>query len=130
MATFPDWTSPARCLGGLGASLGIRRPQASRFNIVSINRNRNCSVRFTLALCYFKPLYPLIQIRLAKMLVSLTVGKVDAGVAVLLTQDNRLVGPRSATMGYPLFLHITVDKEDPCPLLLPCARNTKRLFQL
>jgi hypothetical protein len=25
------------------------------------------------------------------MLVSLTVGKVDAGVAVLLTQDNRLV---------------------------------------
>lgn len=26
------------------------------------------------------------------MLVSLTVGKVDAGVAVLLTQDNRLVG--------------------------------------
>lgn len=26
------------------------------------------------------------------MLVSLTVGKVDAGVAVLLTEDNRLVG--------------------------------------
>lgn len=26
------------------------------------------------------------------MLVSLTVGKVDAGVAVLLTKDNRLVG--------------------------------------
>lgn len=28
------------------------------------------------------------------MLVSLTVGKVDAGVAVLLTQDNRLVSSR------------------------------------
>ena len=28
-----------------------------------------------------------------KMLVSLTVGKVDAGVAVLLTEDKRLVGP-------------------------------------
>lgn len=27
------------------------------------------------------------------MLVSLTVGKVDAGVAVLLTEDKRLVGP-------------------------------------
>ena len=27
-----------------------------------------------------------------KMLVSLTVGKVDAGVAVLLTEDKRLVG--------------------------------------
>ncbi len=26
------------------------------------------------------------------MLISLTVGKVDAGVAVLLTQDKRLVG--------------------------------------
>ena len=29
------------------------------------------------------------------MLVSLTVGKVDAGVAVLLTQDNRLVSSQS-----------------------------------
>lgn len=29
------------------------------------------------------------------MLVSLTVGKVDAGVAVLLTQDNRLVSSPS-----------------------------------
>jgi hypothetical protein len=28
------------------------------------------------------------------MLVSLTVGKVDAGVAVLLTQDNRIVSPQ------------------------------------
>jgi hypothetical protein len=28
-----------------------------------------------------------------KMLVSLTVGKVDAGVAVLLTEDKRLVSP-------------------------------------
>lgn len=27
-----------------------------------------------------------------KMLISLTVGKVDAGVAVLLTEDKRLVG--------------------------------------
>lgn len=27
------------------------------------------------------------------MLVSLTVGKVDAGVAVLLTEDKRLVSP-------------------------------------
>lgn len=27
------------------------------------------------------------------MLVSLTVGKIDAGVAVLLTEDKRLVGP-------------------------------------
>jgi hypothetical protein len=30
------------------------------------------------------------------MLVSLTVGKVDAGVAVLLTQDKRLVRPFGA----------------------------------
>lgn len=30
------------------------------------------------------------------MLVSLTVGKVDAGVAVLLTEDKRLVGPLNA----------------------------------
>lgn len=28
------------------------------------------------------------------MLVSLTVGKVDAGVTVLLTEDKRLVSPR------------------------------------
>lgn len=70
-----------------------------------------------------------LQTGLSKMLVSLTVGKVDAGVAVLLTQDNRLVGPRSATTGYPLFLHIRGDKEDPRPFLLPCASNTKKLFQ-
>ena len=31
------------------------------------------------------------------MLVSLTVGKVDAGVAVLLTEDKRLVWPAAAT---------------------------------
>lgn len=31
----------------------------------------------------------------AAMLVSLTVGKVDAGVAVLLTEDKRLVSPMS-----------------------------------
>ena len=30
-----------------------------------------------------------------KMLISLTVGKVDAGVAVLLTEDKRLVNPPS-----------------------------------
>jgi hypothetical protein len=33
-----------------------------------------------------------------KMLVSLTVGKVDAGVAVLLTQDNRLVSSPSPSI--------------------------------
>lgn len=32
------------------------------------------------------------QFPLFTMLISLTVGKIDAGVAVLLTQDNRLVG--------------------------------------
>lgn len=31
------------------------------------------------------------------MLVSLTVGKVDAGVTVLLTEDKRLVRPPSAS---------------------------------
>jgi hypothetical protein len=31
------------------------------------------------------------------MLVSLTVGKVDAGVAVLLTEDKRLVSPLNAS---------------------------------
>ena len=31
------------------------------------------------------------------MLVSLTVGKVDAGVAVLLTEDKRLVRPLAKT---------------------------------
>lgn len=31
------------------------------------------------------------------MLISLTVGKVDAGVAVLLTEDKRLVGAVLAT---------------------------------
>ncbi len=31
------------------------------------------------------------------MLISLTVGKVDAGVAVLLTEDKRLVGSQSDT---------------------------------
>ena len=32
------------------------------------------------------------------MLISLTVGKVDAGVAVLLTEDKRLVSPQEHTM--------------------------------
>jgi len=36
------------------------------------------------------------------MLVSLTVGKVDAGVAVLLTQDKRLVRPSSIDNLEPL----------------------------
>ena len=31
------------------------------------------------------------------MLISLTVGKVDAGVAVLLTEDKRLVSPQEDT---------------------------------
>ena len=35
------------------------------------------------------------------MLISLTVGKVDAGVAVLLTQDKRLV--------CPLLMHSTLE---------------------
>ena len=51
------------------------------------------------------------------MLVSLTVGKVDAGVAVLLTQDNRLVSfspsPLSqqlvARPTYELPLHVFKD---------------------
>ena len=34
------------------------------------------------------------------MLISLTVGKVDAGVAVLLTEDKRLVGPPHFPIGY------------------------------
>lgn len=34
----------------------------------------------------------------SKMLVSLTVGKVDAGVAVLLTEDKRLVGTEVARL--------------------------------
>ena len=34
-----------------------------------------------------------LQLDKARMLVSLTVGKVDAGVAVLLTEDKRLVMP-------------------------------------
>jgi hypothetical protein len=37
---------------------------------------------------------PSSHIKHLTMLVSLTVGKVDAGVAVLLTQDNRLVSTR------------------------------------
>lgn len=40
------------------------------------------------------------------MLVSLTVGKVDAGVAVLLTEDKRLVCDLSAQLpACPLALH-------------------------
>ena len=35
----------------------------------------------------------------AKMLISLTVGKVDAGVAVLLTEDKRLVCDPSQSLG-------------------------------
>jgi hypothetical protein len=36
-----------------------------------------------------------------KMLVSLTVGKVDAGVAVLLTEDKRLVSPSMPRSAQP-----------------------------
>lgn len=36
------------------------------------------------------------------MLVSLTVGKVDAGVAVLLTQDNRLVRAPGSSVPDPI----------------------------
>lgn len=48
-----------------------------------------------------RPLHPhllflsYISLDILTMLVSLTVGKVDAGVAVLLTQDNRLVSSQS-----------------------------------
>jgi hypothetical protein len=35
------------------------------------------------------------------MLVSLTVGKVDAGVAVLLTEDKRLVSPSMPRSAQP-----------------------------
>ena len=37
----------------------------------------------------------------AAMLISLTVGKVDAGVAVLLTEDKRLVGPDHCSSSSP-----------------------------
>ena len=43
--------------------------------------SRYCLLRAIIGIFYYY----------AKMLVSLTVGKVDAGVAVLLTQDKRLV---------------------------------------
>ena len=47
------------------------------------------------------------------MLVSLTVGKVDAGVAVLLTQDNRLVSSQPLVASHPpqtMRLHATFRK--------------------
>jgi hypothetical protein len=48
-----------------------------------------------------------------KMLVSLTVGKVDAGVAVLLTQDNRLVSSH-------------LSQHNDCHPTRTCASSTSR----
>lgn len=42
------------------------------------------------------------------MLVSLTVGKVDAGVAVLLTEDKRLVSPIHPFTTFPLLIKSTM----------------------
>jgi hypothetical protein len=99
---FPDWASPARCLGvlaHLSAFVALRRYVSTSFQSTA-----TAVLDSLIALYSSKSLYLLPQIGLAKMLVSLTVGKVDAGVAVLLTQDNRLVGHRSGEE-YPLFLH-------------------------
>lgn len=46
------------------------------------------------------------------MLVSLTVGKVDAGVAVLLTEDKRLVRSESLAMSHD----ISATLANPCIL--------------
>lgn len=62
--------------------------------------NKTISINSTLTprgLFFFSYLFSRLLIsrtRIPNMLVSLTVGKVDAGVAVLLTQDNRLVSSR------------------------------------
>ena len=55
------------------------------------------------------------------MLVSLTVGKVDAGVAVLLTQDKRLVSLYSSSIAWSM----TIPPVKPLPLLAnhPASRS-------
>ena len=93
MAMFRDWASPARCLGGLAHSLGI--VALRRYVSTSFQSTATAVLDSPIALYSSKSLYLRPRIGLANMLVSLTVGKVDAGVAVLLTQDNRLVGLRS-----------------------------------
>lgn len=72
------------------------------------------------------------------MLVSLTVGKVDAGVAVLLTEDKRLVGSDGAPQASallslnpilpkPLPLTASASSLDRIPLGTPPARYNQRL---
>jgi hypothetical protein len=55
------------------------------------------------------------------MLVSLTVGKVDAGVAVLLTQDNRLVSFHPLVVGPPSMGTVACDR---------CARSQPSMAKL
>lgn len=75
----------------LGASLGARLAFPATFQSTTIATavlDRLLPSTILSAVVFASPDWT------AKMLVSLTVGKVDAGVAVLLTQDNRLVGHR------------------------------------